>query len=145
MLPLSVLFVFNIFLILNLKRFRHLYTEMSLEEKESVDITLLTVVLIVIYFVCNAPVIALGLFNIPHSKKEKLLSASNILGILNSATKFLAFITIEHRFRKILQRKFKWIQEKIVGIKRQDEVENLHIQTDNMNDDQKKNDPSNRI
>lgn len=143
-LPLSVLFVFNIFLILNLKRIRHLYTEMSLEEKESVDITLLTVVLIVIFFVCNAPVIVLELFDISHSKKEKLLSASNILGILNSAVKILAFITIVHRFRIMLQRKFKWIQEKIVGIKRQDEVENLHIQTD-MNDDQEKNDPSNRI
>jgi hypothetical protein len=103
-IPLTVLFVFNLLIIMELMRMQRRRIGMNIQEDNETSLTLILVVIVVVFIFCQTPglIAQFDFFTVPVFMKW--LAVSNTLFVLNSAVNFLVYTAVGRRFRNLLRK-----------------------------------------
>lgn len=106
-LPLSLLFVLNTLLILELMRMqrRRVIFNSANEQSDEANMSLVLVLIVIVFIVCQTPglISQFDIFSYPVFLKW--LAVANTLVVLNSSINFLIYTAVGRKFRKVLIRR----------------------------------------
>lgn len=106
-IPLSSLFILNIFIIKELMRMQRRRQGTNIHDENEANLSLVLVLIVVIFILCQSPglVSQFDIFNM--SAFLKWLAVSNLLFVVNSAVNFLIYTAFGSKFRRVLLRVFR--------------------------------------
>ncbi|GAB1597439.1 FMRFamide receptor-like [Argonauta hians] len=114
-IPLLVLFVLNVLLIIELMKMRQRRVGMNVEEDNEANMSLVLVLIVVIFIVCQTPGLIAQYEFLPNNVLLKWLAVSNTLFIFNSSVNFLVYTAVGRKFRKVLFRTVRPVLFKTLG------------------------------
>lgn len=105
--PLSSLFILNIFIIQELMRMQKRRCGTNIHDENEANLSLVLVLIVVVFIFCQSPglVSQFDIFDL--STFMKWLAVSNLLFVVNSAVNFLIYTAFGSKFRKVLLRVFR--------------------------------------
>nr|KAG5703179.1 hypothetical protein BaRGS_027344 [Batillaria attramentaria] len=106
-IPLSSLFILNVFIIQELMRMQKRRTGTNIHDENEANLSLVLVLIVVVFIFCQSPGLVSQFDIFDFSTFMKWLAVSNLLFVVNSAVNFLIYTAFGSKFRKVLLRVFR--------------------------------------